>query len=256
MKLHPLCKLFPAIADREFDDLVEDIRLNGLAEPITTLDDQILDGRNRYDACIEAKVEPRFAPFTGKDPLAFVLSKNLNRRHLDTSQRAMVAVEIAKWKQGQNQHESGRANLPTLDQAAEQMNVGRRTVVAARAIQKASPKLARQVKAGKLTVNAAQAMLNPKPEPGLASVPPAALSVPPGADTRIQHLTIPQMNALADHGGAPPVSQSDVKAAVAQALAVRLERFNAWLAKFDNPYASTPPFTRVAAREFVTKLLS
>ena len=49
--------------------------------------------------------------YTGNDPLGYVLSTNLHRRHLSESQRAMVAAKVAAWQLGQNQHTGGSANL-------------------------------------------------------------------------------------------------------------------------------------------------
>jgi hypothetical protein len=59
---HPLADLFPLMEGIEFDELVADIKLNGLEEVIVMLDDQILDARNRYLACLAADVEPLFVP--------------------------------------------------------------------------------------------------------------------------------------------------------------------------------------------------
>ena len=53
--------------------------------------------RNRYLACQRAGVGPRFTEWDGVGtPTAFVISKNLTRRHLNTSQRAMIAAKLAK----------------------------------------------------------------------------------------------------------------------------------------------------------------
>jgi hypothetical protein len=69
------------------------IRAHGLREPITTYEGKILDGRNRDHACLSAGVTPIYEPLPdGCSPLDFVISMNLKRRHLNPSQRAMIAA--------------------------------------------------------------------------------------------------------------------------------------------------------------------
>jgi ParB-like chromosome segregation protein Spo0J len=63
LEFHSLANLFPLIEDAEFNDLVADIKANGQREDIVLLDDKVLDGRNRYRACLAAGVAPRIVAF-------------------------------------------------------------------------------------------------------------------------------------------------------------------------------------------------
>jgi N6-adenosine-specific RNA methylase IME4 len=149
---HPLANVFPLIEDTEFDELVTDIRASGLHEPIVMFEDMILDGRNRYRACVAAGVEPIFIVYTGYDPVGYVISANLRRRHLDESQRAMVAAKLATLKLGDNQHSEG---LP-IGRGSELLNVGERTVARAREVQEhGTPELVHAVERGAVSVSAA-----------------------------------------------------------------------------------------------------
>jgi ParB-like chromosome segregation protein Spo0J len=83
LEFHALANIFPLVEGTEFDELVADIREQGLHEPIVVYEDRILDGRNRYRACEAAGIEPSFTVYTGDNPVAYVVSLNLRRRHLD-----------------------------------------------------------------------------------------------------------------------------------------------------------------------------
>jgi hypothetical protein len=154
----------------EFNKLVEDLKQCGLSTPIVVYEDKILDGRNRDRGCIEAEVTPRYVEYTGSDPLGFIVSANLHRRHLDTGQRAMIASKLATMKWGGDRtSEEQRLNLAlapseaaspastdiTLKQAANRLQVSRASAVKAKAIAKAAPDIAAQVEAGKLSLNQA-----------------------------------------------------------------------------------------------------
>lgn len=108
--IHPLSSIFPPASPEELAELVESVKEFGLRDKIVLLDGQVLDGRNRQDACFEAKVPPIYRDYDpavdGESIVKFVRDKNLARRQLNTSQRAVVAVglepyfaaEIAKRK--------------------------------------------------------------------------------------------------------------------------------------------------------------
>jgi len=129
MKPHPIADLFPMFGELELDNLAADIRDNGLKEAITTFEGKILDGRNRFAACLVAKVEPRMKEYSGKDPLGFVLSKNLHRRHLSTKERAEIAAKIATMKRGGNQrNKASNEALLSQQAAAEALKVSRSSV--------------------------------------------------------------------------------------------------------------------------------
>ena len=93
---HPYADLFPYLSEPELADLANDIAENGLREPIVLYRGEILDGRNRYKACLKAGVEPTFIEFEGddEDALKAVLSWNLHRRHLTSSQLAVIALDV------------------------------------------------------------------------------------------------------------------------------------------------------------------
>jgi N6-adenosine-specific RNA methylase IME4 len=152
---HPLTDLFPPLDGAEFSELVADVGAHGLREPITTYDEKILDGRNRYRACLAAGIEPAFVPYGGKDPVAYVISANLRRRHLDEGQRAMIAAKLATLRDGQRQ--VGKfADVPTQGEAAALLNVSERSIRHARDVHtRGAPELISAVELGKVSVSAA-----------------------------------------------------------------------------------------------------
>jgi ParB-like chromosome segregation protein Spo0J len=96
IKFHPLADIFPLMEGAEFDELVADIKAHGCHEDIVLFDGMILDGRNRYRACLAAGIPP--CPFNGDrwidDPAAYVISVNIHRRHLTSEQRRDLIVKL------------------------------------------------------------------------------------------------------------------------------------------------------------------
>ena len=157
-ELHPLCTLFPRLDADAFAALVEDIRANGLREPITLHDGMILDGGNRYRACLEAGVEPTFQNFAGGNVASYVLSANLHRRHLTAGQRASIVSSVADFAKAHPPHrlaasKKEEGNVPPLSTVAERAQaskVDRKTQKQADRVAKASPELSQKVAAGEI----------------------------------------------------------------------------------------------------------
>lgn len=170
MEFHEIANMFPLMEGAEFDALVADIRKNGLLEPIWIYEDKILDGRNRHKACQLAGIKPQFVRYTKGDPLAFVVSKNVHRRHLNESQLAVIAEKLKKSSQSQraviaarianmpaHRPENKSANSPTFSQpdAAKIFNVSERTIRSIKAIEREAPELIPEIKNGKITAHEA-----------------------------------------------------------------------------------------------------
>jgi len=175
LEFHPLANLFPLIEGMDFDRLVEDVRANGLLDKIVILDGKILDGRNRYRAAIEAGVLKRigqsepahFRHFNLEaegDPLIWVLSKNLHRRHLNDGQRAAVAAEIEGYRHG-GKRGGQDANVQLDRQAASDlMSISpRSTATAAKVKRDGTPELFAKVKSGELAPSVAVKLLTLSP---------------------------------------------------------------------------------------------
>ena len=135
-----LANLFPEASPEEYQDILASIEEIGQQEPIGVKDGQIFDGRNRLRACRELGIEPRFIELGDDvDPLQYVLAKNLARRHLDASQRAVIAYKLSAWSKrgGDRRSEAYRegvdhsAILPdgfTQEQSAKLLAVSPRSV--------------------------------------------------------------------------------------------------------------------------------
>lgn len=155
---HEYANIFPIMTGSDFADLVFDIRSNGQIEPVILYENKILDGRNRYNACKEIGIRPIYEYYKGNDPLSFVISLNLNRRHLNESQRAMVGAKLANMKSGtrtdltSDEFSRGLSNKD----ASNKLNVGIDSVKKAKKVQKEGIEdLQKSVETGRISVNAA-----------------------------------------------------------------------------------------------------
>lgn len=155
---HPLAALFPMLPDDELRRLADDIAARGQEQPVWLFDGKILDGRNREAACALLGIDAWTKEYEGPDPLGFVLSLNLHRRHLTESQRAMAAARIVDWERGINQSTAGPANLQTRE-ASRRLSISERAVMAAKRVRdQGIEQLSDAIRDGRISVNAGEAI--------------------------------------------------------------------------------------------------
>jgi len=179
LPIHPAAEIFPLMQGEEFDDLVEDIKVNGLLEWIwVTPAGELLDGRNRVRACVAAGVAIQSRVYEGDDPVAFAISLNLKRRHLTTGQRAAIAADLVPDYAAEGLRrmaaggaaaapgkpaEKGFADLQNLSterhnsaqKAADAVGVSARAVSQFKRVEEAAPELAEKVRTGEVALDRA-----------------------------------------------------------------------------------------------------
>lgn len=94
MKNHPISDVWPMMDESKISELADDILKNGQLVPVWLYEGKILDGRNRWAACMIAGVDPKTKEYTGDEPTAFAVSLNDRRRHMNKGSLAAVAAEL------------------------------------------------------------------------------------------------------------------------------------------------------------------
>ena len=164
-KNHPAADLFPMMTDAELQELAADIKANRLRHPITTYKNQIIAGRNREKACEIAGVKPEYLEmdFAGEsfDPVTFIISSNINRRHLTPDQRADILAALYERKKKQGHRTSGQnaQKLNTRASMAKEGRIPEKKLRAAIHVRKTSPELAAKVRSGDITLAQAKRAL-------------------------------------------------------------------------------------------------
>lgn len=172
---HPVARLFPLMSDQSFRELLTDIEAHGQLTPIWLHEGQIVDGRNRYRACIELGIEPELREWDRQGDLVdFVLGLNMKRRHLTASQRAVVAFKMlplleaqAKERQARRSTDAAPEILPeqkadSRDLAAAMVGVSGRYVSDVKRIANEAPETLKALEAGQLTLQGAKRQLAKK----------------------------------------------------------------------------------------------
>jgi site-specific DNA-methyltransferase (adenine-specific) len=165
---HAASLLFPMMDENELQVLAEDIKESGQNQPVVLHGKVVLDGKNILAACKLAGVQPRFAQWEGTgSPTVWIVSQNLNRRHLSSSQRAVIALKllpIFKSEARDRQHHLAKSFAePTAKgkaskNAADLVKSNSRYIEAAKAIERDAPELIETIRNGTLNIPEATAL--------------------------------------------------------------------------------------------------
>lgn len=182
-ELHPLCALFPRMTGADFESLKTDIKANGLRQPIVTHQGMILDGGNRYEACMAAGVKPLMTEYTGTNLVAYVMSANLHRRHLLAGQQAAIVALATDWSNAQGhggsrkQDQDVLVQLDSLKSRMELSGASVKTQVQADKLAREKPEVAKQVAKGEKTLYQAEKESKTAKKPKPARKAPAVQTV-------------------------------------------------------------------------------
>jgi hypothetical protein len=249
MKKHKF-NIFPEAKKEDFERLKADIQANGFdkSQPITTYENEILDGWNRLKACQQLEIAPVFTKFDGSDTeaIAFVMRTN-KRRNLNSGQWATIAAEAEELmgaiaeqvekerreKQSATQAEPVQQKIVTQPvnrnvtdaKAAELFNTNRTYVNQAVKMKTVAPEVFEKVKTGKMTM-----------QDGMKAV--RAIPTDPWSESERQRqvLVIKKITVVAN----ATLDKNLIAWAESEGKAVRVDRGT----KFGNPFILNDDGTR------------
>lgn len=161
-KQHPLSSAFPAMSEEKFQELKDDIEVNGVFNPITIYEGMVIDGWHRYKAANDLGMDcPETELDEWIDPRDFSIAQNKNRRHITMAQLAIATTDVFKWNPaGRPNNTVLRTGLnKTTAELAKLSGVSETTIEKAKSVLKnASEEVKEAVKSGKIGLSKAKAI--------------------------------------------------------------------------------------------------
>ena len=211
--VHPAAALFPMMGEDELKGLADDIKANGLIDPVKLNYDEsiLIDGRNRLCACEIAGAETgtdylitaALPEMTEEETLSYITSSNVHRRHLTVGQVSSVAADLepmfaeaAKERERLRKSKGGvtiadsrhttKRERQSAERAAKAVGASGKSVSDVKALRRDAPDLAAKVADGSMTINAAKVELKKRKEQGPPKPPKPTLGDNPAllADIR------------------------------------------------------------------------
>ncbi len=178
LELHPLAALTPPMNEPQYQAFRDEVRASprGVITPVILIGGKLADGRHRWRACIDLGLEcPAVEYDEGPESEALVFAANVTRKHLTSSQLAMMAAKWANRRPGR----PGTVARATInqDELAARYGVCRQLIsLACSLLDSGMTELIEQVWAGTMSLKAAKAELKESRASTAAESPAAARS--------------------------------------------------------------------------------
>lgn len=161
-EFHPLSQMFPYLPSDKLAALRDNVKE---APPdivkVYTLGGKVFEGKNIFLVAAILGLKVEFVEYEGNDPIGFLLTRNLHRRHLTIAQRAYVAAQMVTTTLGSNQHKGSGIPEPSIKEvtqpvAAKLLGVSVDSVANAKSVlDSGDNELIEKLRDGKISVNAA-----------------------------------------------------------------------------------------------------
>jgi hypothetical protein len=191
------------MAPEDLTALLQDIEEFGQRDPITLFEGQVLDGWNRYGCLMRLGVAVKQTELTpGINPVAFVKSRNLHRRHMTGSQRALAVVACSEWVANGSRSTPEPGSGVSEKQMAAEADVSDRTIRQAKLVAtQATPEVVDAVRSGEMSLKAAVETTKPTvamPIPMPTSGPVTVITLDPAAAVQLDPAPTPALVPVAE----------------------------------------------------------
>jgi hypothetical protein len=184
----------------ELTALQQSIEEFGQRDPIVVFEGMVLDGWHRWTCCQRLGIAAKLVDLpAGVNPRAFVKDKNLHRRHLNASQRALAVVACNEWQPAGNPRnmEPGSTLPATNASMAKEADVSTKTIQQAKVVtEQATPEVREAVKSGDMSLKAAVETTKPTvatPIPVTTSGPATVITLDPAASVQLDPSPTPAL---------------------------------------------------------------
>ena len=166
LERHPIALALALPRSEQYDVLVRDMGKSGQRVPIVLYEGKILDGGDRYCACLQLGLTPIFEEYKGSDPRAEYFRLNVLRRHLPKAQLAAIVFRNTdpelQAKHGGRRDQVATLPLATVRSQALLAGCSEKTQREVNRIGRASPEASRRMAEEGITIAAAKAIAMPE----------------------------------------------------------------------------------------------